>query len=1705
MAQKPRTPPPPLLLLLLSLLLPSALACSSDDVNCQICPHSSRGNDISGFPRVTAAGHSTSSDLGYFDWLTCNSTGGDCHSYLGPLSPSYSPVSDHSSPDNYVQSLLAYTTFALCCAVVAVVACLVFFTLRYFTHTASGGGLGGRYPTAASTHPLSLGYGQNDQTGELQYSPAQRWGARAWMWLSVALLLIWVAVGWFEGGRHVQSNAKAVIAAPWPLVQQVQSTQPAVVTLLTDMAEDVLAATITNITAAINASVDLPTLVNQLSVAEVMLTSLPSVQPAQAAFAQLQTDTSAANMTIATTLPLLTASLDNVTSLAQLVSNLSTSLVTYQSLSASLVSNLSQAEQYVTATTSFAYYIYNPDIGFGFAEEVVSNLLDYSAIPTPDQLAPVTLSLQQVLALGAGEGLDTTDAQALYLNVLELSALLFGVPPYETAANEMQTVNTLMEQSVLYDLVPSTAAYLNASDQLITQLLALSLTIEAQYAQVVQQLNVTLLVDTAVQQLLSMHASLAQLPSVDKLQDALTVMPTLEAVVTQLHSVLQPLSVLTSQFLSLPSSALLLSYESQLNSTVSQAQLQFADTLAQLQSLLSLAAALDVQSDVASIQQLSTVGAYLPLLRNSTFVRSLPQLDASLAPLNLSMYLPPLEQLQATYLDTLATINDTVSDPYFYLGQTISWISGNITSQASADLATFIGGYCDNAHSVNCNAQKLCQNGGNCLNVAVRRCAKNPTVLCNYTTQCAAGDRCLIDGAIYAGLLNDVQSIWTIAPTPDATSALAVQYGSIVDAVVSAGLDSFTRLLAPTASAVNASRVQVVPLAANMSAVQVTLAGYNDSGILAEYSGVLTALTAANASGALNAIGDVNSTLTSIAASNVTAQLTDIATTVSTLSSFLFSAYPSTFAPRLTTAALEASYTGDEAVSDLTSFVAVTLTDITQYLASAPALSVLDVDAVANTDGLRSWLHLLYSPAVSQYGAYYYLASLYTYAFATPASLTPASTPSYTVTLAADDQPYTNNTYCLTDDCLNNSVDYYWTQDVSRTTQWNVHMSPATVTGPLLLLPFFLALMGLLCTMLCWSYKWSNAAASITAIVVFLLVPLIFVVAAFTFPFALLQGDVCRGGANALYDAMLARQATLCTEWFGGVGTAEQCTISTANLNATVNVQAVVYDVASGNCNADFNNALDDAFASLRLSLATWPLSRVASLTASLASSSSIILQPQLQAIVDSSAQVATQRLDLFLLNVQSTLTCTSLHSQLVAVQSSFCCSLTSSLYWAASAWFLIAFTLCCCEGPAAVYGSKRFSERLVGGKIAPGVLFDPHGEYQHEVQSGGAGDPGHHRTKLALMTADSEGGEIELMKSPKHTDALLNGFGTKGGPSSPSSDRKTMEQCVVCLQATVLLDTMVACGHKVCRQCARSHVRAELSRHSYPVLCPLSQLKRQGVPACQQAMADEDVLVGLTKEQHNEYVQAKALAASIPATTAPPSPVAYAASEEKSQVPPLVPPRELLRDRTRPLPPRQGSGHTPNAHAFISTPGGSFSVLQHPLSHYAGTGQADPVAMTRTGGGLYGTGAGTGTIGGSMTSSAGFTREVGFNPLYYNRTSASSGSGPRAGVAHHCPQPGCTGLADQRADADVMAVCPQCGYRWCVQCDVPWHEGETCEQFQQVRRRALEWEVELEMQRQQQMLQRRVPPQWTGGTAAALDGQSAMANVEEGNEREES
>ena len=182
-----------------------------------------------------------------------------CQSYFdsGDSSSYLEPNGDAASPDNYIQSLLAYTVFALCCGLICTLAILLLFTLRYCLYRDSGGLGGNRYPTARPDRQSSWSgalrsppVGYVDESSEFRYPAWERWAARAFMTLAVVLLLVWVAVGWWGGGVDLHSEVNNVVESPLPLVSAVQSTQPAVSAFLVGLGDSVLAGMIANVSAS---------------------------------------------------------------------------------------------------------------------------------------------------------------------------------------------------------------------------------------------------------------------------------------------------------------------------------------------------------------------------------------------------------------------------------------------------------------------------------------------------------------------------------------------------------------------------------------------------------------------------------------------------------------------------------------------------------------------------------------------------------------------------------------------------------------------------------------------------------------------------------------------------------------------------------------------------------------------------------------------------------------------------------------------------------------------------------------------------------------------------------------------------------------------------------------------------------------------------------------------------------------------------------------------------------------------------------------------------------------------------------------------------------------------------------------------------------------------------------------------------------------
>lgn len=57
-----------------------------------------------------------------------------------------------------------------------------------------------------------------------------------------------------------------------------------------------------------------------------------------------------------------------------------------------------------------------------------------------------------------------------------------------------------------------------------------------------------------------------------------------------------------------------------------------------------------------------------------------------------------------------------------------------------------------------------------------------------------------------------------------------------------------------------------------------------------------------------------------------------------------------------------------------------------------------------------------------------------------------------------------------------------------------------------------------------------------------------------------------------------------------------------------------------------------------------------------------------------------------------------------------------------------------------------------------------------------------------------------------------------------------------------------------------------------------------------------------------------------------------------------------------------------------------------------------------------------------------------------------------QSGEAYHCPTPDCKGLVCMDGER-TYALCPSCDNEWCVACKTAWHQGSSCEEYQEWRK----------------------------------------------------
>ena len=1316
-----------LLLVVFLLLLPFASSTCSDpsDISCGICPHSSPGNDLAGLPRVNARGRLISNDLASYSWYSCDAFGQHCVSFLS--NPQYShwlnQMPDDSHPINYVQSIAAYCLFALACLLVALAIGFSLCCCRYWYDRDIGGLCGGVHPQRKLRW---IGVVIDPDRRRWVYRPWERWMARGLMVIFVALTWTWVGLGYFNGTAQLPAAVKESTASPAGIAATVQATQGPVVQLLVRMAGDTLYNAISNVSDAFTHTVPLPTLVTSMQCVSGPIHGLLN---ATSSTAFLQGLTAVAPM-IASTADAVDVALNaSVASLSSPLSLALANLTQYNASSLTAAAAITHSASNVTALIPYAaverwegmsldgaLMAFNATAPNRTTLVLVANSTSASLaqlIPNNSTVLPMPLASDRALLLARFSNLTTTLASLPNMTAVALNASLHNADVSAALSSLSSVLASMVLSMAALSSWSSLGAQFNAS---IAQYTAASTNFSLS-----SELAMVSALNASVQQWTVLNQGLV-LGQLAQLRNLTTVLPCMSTLIPLLNAT-------DAELITLPSDItdVLLNYSAQLNATLPTAITQLTNVSWRLANLS---------------QGTSTTLNYAPV------IHALNNGSATLSSIIASFNATLSHALIAAQPALLSIIN--LQSAY------ASLLSLNASLQASLIPTSFIASLTAyqsvyQAMSANFTAFNADLVRWNADGHGVKRCNVNQATNCTYNRQCPPGDYCLIDYDRVA--LMEVQLAgYTNNYPPSAALTTVVATGQASNAsAVNASLSTTASRLTSLAAGLSGVPSATPGVAATIQPVLGQLQAFTLPSLDAAFASL-----SANVSSSLNFSSAVTA-LTSLNASTalITANMAPFDATLTlltTIDTFLFSLVPSTYAPLLL--AFNASSTPPSTqsqISNLTLSLAALVNAMVDALDASPliAANLGSYDFVGRSQNLRGYLDLLYTDDQLQFGPVHWLANVYNLFDSAFTALTPAnfldggggdatsalvlangtvngsvnatSTPypqynasewaaftsynglSNRVNADHTGAAYPSGYYCLTQACLDNTVDYYTNTGLSTLTSGTI---PVAVTAPhlnglLFLVPAFIGLLGLVALGLFRSYKWSSVAASVTAGLILVFLPLVFLFAMVLFPAVMVQGDVCYGGVNLGYSLLQQQHDTVCTA-IGGTGTADNCVYLVDGFSIILDLPRLYTDVLGGQCSDD---ATDDAvlalFNSVRSSASTWPDQKVSAAIASFNNNTAgVQLQPAFAAILHAAAQDTSASMDAFITDVAGGFTCEALSANWAAIHSSFCCSVTAALYWFFGCWFLIGLSMLGCGVPAAVCGRKRLAADIPSNEL---------------------------------------------------------------------------------------------------------------------------------------------------------------------------------------------------------------------------------------------------------------------------------------------------------------------------------------------------------------------------------------------------------------------
>lgn len=1282
-------------------------------------------NSIGHLPRYNSKGALTSNNFADYSFVNCSAETNSASWTFGPCvlggdlretNVEFVKGSQYGDTSllNYITSFAFYIVVPVLIFFVTAVffGCCCFF--RYCWCCAKGGTCGKRVPSDRGSCCCSCGLGfrplpvERDGKPVYVYSECGRWCARIMVLIYVALTIAAIFVGQFQGNQGLTQALKVVAQSPESLVETTRATLGPAQNVFVNLVGGVLVDGVHALNATIVEHAKPQDLLADLRCVTRVVDALPSSSylydiinfvnqsiealPNQASTRQLLQDLNQTKHNLPVVIPQSTSMLTafntakttimgETTSIAAQLQSLNETVMNLTAAIPVVLADLNGLENALPSTAHLADMVASvtdlasngttaagSDYGVAYRTNIATQLQDLlagvSSMPAPVPTANFLLGINSDLNAAQTGPLSTLGTTLSSLNqavatlpsTATVTQLLNQLQGMMTSFNAPQLVTVIQDISMSLGFLPDTG-YVIGNITLIYQI----------------NDTVPCMLDVA-HIVLNVNQTLFELPdSAFTLTDALLDSPkTVADVLQQADDLIANLNTLSTDIGTVKDMDLD-NYITQINNVESQIQ-----GVPSLSTLMSDVSSMDTDRDINVASAISSIDSISSVVSDPS-CRFTPAMDSS------------LRGLQPTYEDLPPSIQSALTALQKWEGGLCSG-GGGQTCMAVCHYACagftgvpFVGPY-EGFEWQSCPVGQSCD----MTFAAVAVCKANPGTPCTNDGQCPSGDHCLVPS--FDDLTAKLASFSSERVSVPDLSTLTSRIVSL-----QSDLDSAPNLMQQRARVLQLQNgLSSIP---NLQPYQNALVSLGDQtgtmpdtdALIRDWDKVPAALDAFDLSSARSYVGKYDDMI-----SQVRGDVMDNVNKCADRGEAWFFGSLGNSVNSISRASLDSiiATAGFSAAINHVLLVAQDICDNAMFVVDhAPVdLSLQTQDII---DGLNR-LNIAENNSLLAQGPIFFVAKLLSYKN-TPWSVSVISgSPGDLVWKDASGTHYPDQTYCLTSQCINDTITYINTQPLKNIDdKLQVGMSRETLTSLPFLIPgviVLFALVGALSLGKQWQ-KWPTLCALFFLLIV---MPWLFLfVGGFFFPGIMFAADVCTSSEDVARVIVSQRAQAICETGASGtyMPASGLCSVTVYDQPISFNIEAMVEDIF-GACGSA-SDPVQGAYSSLELAVGKIPRIKVQDQLNEISGQGkpTELMENIILTIADNSS-MALQSLVSDLSGVWN---CANINKSYFQLKGAFCCHILSSFAWLIGAWYCIAWAMLCCGCCGGILGYKRFPKTAWG------------------------------------------------------------------------------------------------------------------------------------------------------------------------------------------------------------------------------------------------------------------------------------------------------------------------------------------------------------------------------------------------------------------------